>query len=123
MNLKELQNVSEATRRRNPELFAGGALGAVERARSERNPVQPLDGRLKEQCRRKGRVLVCITLVSCRRRELDSDNLQFALKPIRDAISNALGCDDADARIKWQYAQQLTAGQEGTLLIVEQLAL
>lgn len=121
MKSSDLSNASESFKRRNPEFF-DRILGSLGRACAERNPVQALDGVRKEQRKRQGRVSVCITIVSVRRRELDSDNLQFALKPVRDAIANAIGCDDADARIRWQYGQQITVGQSGTLLIVEKIS-
>lgn len=40
--------------------------------------------------------------------QLDDDNLLAALKPVRDAVADWLDVDDADARIRWQYAQRST---------------
>jgi hypothetical protein len=37
---------------------------------------------------------------------LDDDNLQPALKAIRDGIADAFGVKDNDPRIEWQYAQE-----------------
>jgi hypothetical protein len=37
---------------------------------------------------------------------LDGDNLQGALKGVRDGIADALGIDDGDPRITWDYAQE-----------------
>lgn len=37
---------------------------------------------------------------------LDGDNLQGALKAIRDAVAQWLGVDDSDARIEWVYRQE-----------------
>lgn len=37
---------------------------------------------------------------------LDSDNLQGALKSIRDGIADALGIKDNDPRVTWEYAQE-----------------
>jgi hypothetical protein len=36
---------------------------------------------------------------------LDDDNLQGALKAIRDGIADALGIDDRNPVVKWEYAQ------------------
>ena len=36
---------------------------------------------------------------------LDDDNLQGALKAIRDGVADALGIDDRDPRVSWRYAQ------------------
>lgn len=37
---------------------------------------------------------------------LDGDNLQRALKAVRDGIADALGTDDGDPRVSWWYAQE-----------------
>jgi hypothetical protein len=37
---------------------------------------------------------------------LDSDNLQGALKAVRDGIADAFGMADNDPRIEWRYAQE-----------------
>jgi hypothetical protein len=39
---------------------------------------------------------------------LDGDNLQGALKAIRDEVAKLFGVDDRDPRIGWQYAQERT---------------
>lgn len=36
---------------------------------------------------------------------LDGDNLQGALKAVRDAVATWLGVDDADPRVTWEYTQ------------------
>ena len=120
MKISDLTNASESTKRRNPELF-GGALGAVGARRPERNKVSALDGRGKERRQRTGRVVVCVTLIALRRRLLDEDSAIFALKPLRDAIAASLGIDDADARIAWQYGQQITKGEQGVIVRIEQV--
>jgi crossover junction endodeoxyribonuclease RusA len=38
--------------------------------------------------------------------ELDDDNLQGALKHVRDGVADALGVDDADKRVLWKYEQR-----------------
>lgn len=47
---------------------------------------------------------------------LDSDNLQGALKALRDEIARLLGADDGDSRLTWQYSQQV--GPWGVRLLV-----
>ncbi len=37
---------------------------------------------------------------------LDDDNLRGALKACRDGIADALGVNDGDPRITWEYAQR-----------------
>lgn len=37
---------------------------------------------------------------------LDDDNLVSSLKAIRDGVADALGIDDADARVSWAYDQR-----------------
>jgi hypothetical protein len=47
-----------------------------------------------------------ITLTRIGVRALDGDNLQRALKAVRDGVADALGIDDGDSRIDWQYGQR-----------------
>lgn len=37
---------------------------------------------------------------------LDDDNLRGALKAVRDGMADALGIDDADPRVTWEYGQE-----------------
>lgn len=37
---------------------------------------------------------------------LDGDNLQGALKSVRDGVADAFGVDDRDPRLQWRYAQR-----------------
>jgi hypothetical protein len=37
---------------------------------------------------------------------MDSDNLAGAMKAIRDGIAEAIGIDDGDPRMTWDYAQE-----------------
>ena len=54
-----------------------------------------------------GRVQVTLTQVASRR--LDEDNLQGALKAIRDEIAAQLKMDDADSQLRWIYKQETTS--------------
>lgn len=37
---------------------------------------------------------------------LDDDNLRSALKAVRDGVADALGVDDRDPRVRWEYRQE-----------------
>lgn len=47
-----------------------------------------------------------VTLTRIGPRKLDSDNVQGALKAIRDEVAARLGLDDGDPRITWRYEQE-----------------
>src|SRR5579883_1055616 len=48
-----------------------------------------------------------ITLTRIGVRFLDSDNLQGALKAVRDEVAVQIGADDADPRLVWRYEQEI----------------
>jgi hypothetical protein len=48
--------------------------------------------------------LIC-TLTRVSPRALDSDNLAFAFKAVRDEVAAYFGVDDADPRVEWRYEQ------------------
>lgn len=50
--------------------------------------------------------LLLIRLTRVSPGELDGDNLQGALKAVRDAIASWLRVDDATPLIRWEYAQE-----------------
>lgn len=52
------------------------------------------------------RVPCVVTLTRIAPRGLDGDNLQGALKAIRDGVADGLGVDDGDPRITWLYDQR-----------------
>lgn len=47
-----------------------------------------------------------ITLTRISPGKLDSDNLQGALKAIRDAVAQRLGVDDGSPMLVWHYGQE-----------------
>jgi len=47
-----------------------------------------------------------ITLVRIAPRRLDSDNLQGALKAVRDQVAEELGINDGDPAHEWRYEQR-----------------
>jgi hypothetical protein len=58
--------------------------------------------------RAKDAALVRVVLTRQGMQRLDGDNLQSACKAARDGIADALGVDDADARVVWEYDQETT---------------
>lgn len=47
-----------------------------------------------------------VTLTRLSAGTLDDDNLRGALKAIRDGVADRLGVDDADPRLRFEYAQE-----------------
>ena len=62
-----------------------------------------------------GPVVVNLWRVSPSARGLDSDNLQGAMKAIRDQVAAWLKRDDADTSITWNYAQR--PGKRGEWMV------
>lgn len=104
-------------RKRNP------SVGPVEASQPKPAPAPALDGQHpKRQRRQKGVAACCrVVLVAALRRELDTDNLQGSLKPLRDQIAQWLGVDDADSRVTWEYGQVLIKGKPGVIVRIEQV--
>ena len=97
----------------NPEYFRAD-LGAVSPAQPQPAGYRPAPRAHPPQGRRPRRLVVC--LVSFRRRLLDDDNHVGACKYLRDAIAATIGLDDADPRLRFEYAQCRTTGPEGVLV-------
>lgn len=116
--LKLPQNVSESVKRRNPELYGGlGAMVPVER---EQGAPDALVQSPRPQRQRKSRLEIIVTIIVCRRRLMDDDNSQAGgVKALRDAIAASLGIDDGDKRIRFQYAQAQTVGEQGCIVKIE----
>lgn len=49
---------------------------------------------------------VVVRLVRISPRKLDGDNLQGALKAVRDGIADWLGVDDGHDAVTWEYGQE-----------------
>jgi hypothetical protein len=59
------------------------------------------------RCAGLGHPLPCmVTLTRIAPRALDGDNLQGALKNVRDGVADWLKVDDRDARVVWAYRQE-----------------
>jgi hypothetical protein len=87
--------VSEANKRGH---WAKGAR----RAKSQRDVVKLL---LVSKLGRAPAPPLEVRLVRIAPRRLDGDNLQRALKAIRDGVADWLGVDDGDPRLTWLYDQ------------------
>ncbi len=64
---------------------------------------------------------IVVTIIGLRHRPLDSDNFISGAKPLRDAIAESLGIDDGSERIRFEYAQAHTTGEQGTIVKIELL--
>lgn len=79
--------------------YAGKSKGiSVTKARIVRTMLPPLDGILASG--------IVVTLTRIGARPLDTDNLAYAFKSIRDGVADAFGIRDDDKRIAWEYAQE-----------------
>ena len=97
----------------NPHLFMGG----VETRLTKPSLARALDN-CNEKCKG-GKGSVVVSLCAYRRRILDDDNNVASCKPLRDAIAASIGIDDGDSRIKWEYGQIETRGQQGVMVKIE----
>jgi hypothetical protein len=121
MGLK-LNELEPALRRRIQEQIAKedrAPFRSVETSQPKPPTIPALASSPHQHKRRQGSVAVIVTLIACVGRELDSDNLQGSLKPLRDAIAAELGLDDGDKRIRWQYGQIESRGQPGVIVKIE----
>lgn len=109
-------NVSESTKRLNPELFG---VGRPQVNQSQPTVVPPLASSAQPRKGRKSTMVVCVHIISFCRRLLDEDNSIAGAKFLRDAIAKSLGCSDADPRITWNYSQIKTKGQQGVAVKIE----
>lgn len=116
--------ISDATRRLNPDLFTPGAVGRLA-ASKHGQPAGALERKAPKKRRRKGRPDegpgYCITLIGFITRRMDDDNLAHAFKPMRDAIADVLGIDDGSSRLRWQYGQVETRGEQGSIAMIERM--
>ncbi len=54
----------------------------------------------------KGTYRVVVTLARIAPRFFDDDGVVTSLKAVRDGVADALGINDNDPRVSWQYAQK-----------------
>jgi len=55
---------------------------------------------------RSWRPVLLVTLTRVAPRSLDTDNLQGALKAVRDQVASGLGVDDRTTLVEWRYRQE-----------------
>ena len=122
--MKPPQNVSKAVRRLNPHIYGAPKndfVGALPEPKRQSHPIPALDQSQEAHRSGKGSLGVLVTLISCRHKLLDDDNLAYSLKGLRDAVAKSIGIDDADRRVRWQYGQCETHGEQGTIVTIETL--
>ncbi len=56
---------------------------------------------------RPGELPLIVILTRIGKRRLDGDNLQGALKSVRDGVADRLGVDDGSPLVRWEYAQEV----------------
>jgi hypothetical protein len=60
-----------------------------------------------------------ITLTRLGKKLMDDDNLARSFKAIRDELSQQLGVDDGDKRLRWRYKQRLTKSNYAVEIEIE----
>lgn len=118
LNPKLREKINELDRQQNPN----GVRPLASRL-GQQAPVCPLDKGIQKRQKGKGGVEIVVSLIACRRRELDDDGNVAAAKPLRDAISETLGLDDGDKRIRFEYGQIETRSSFGVIVKIELLML
>ena len=108
-------HASESTIRRNLDVCP------VAPSIGEQTTLCTLDKGIQKRQKGKGSVEIVVSLITCRRRELDDDGNVAALKPLRDAIAESLLLDDADKRIRFQYSQIETRAIQGVIVMIEKI--
>lgn len=58
-----------------------------------------------------------VTFTRIAPRPLDSDNLPPSFKSLRDGIADALGIDDKDPRVEWEYKQTNRKPKEYAVIV------
>jgi len=112
--------LSNATLKRNHHLFD---LDPVLPPVGKSSPPDALVKSPRPQRRRRGRVEVIVTIITCRTRCLDDDNAASGgTKALRDIIAKSIGYDDGDSRIRFEYSQCQTVGQTGCLVKIATVA-
>lgn len=122
--MKPPQNVSQAVRKLNPHIYGQTSLnsvGSLPKQERQSHPIPALDKGKVGRPAGQGSVGLVVTLVSYRHKLLDGDNLVYSLKGLRDSVAKSIGLDDADRRVRWQYGQVETRGEQGTVVTIETL--
>jgi hypothetical protein len=91
----------------------------AKRRKAEHNAVGLMLAKYGQALRMYNEPLVC-TMTRVSAGTLDSDNLQSALKGVRDAVAKVLGVDDGGDAVEWRYRQD--KAQRGTWWVVIEIA-
>lgn len=97
-----LRLVSEANQR-------GSWHAGAKRARTQRGTTRLVLRQRAVALPPAGGPCYVVTLTRIAPRKLDGDNLQRALKAVRDGVADAMWTDDDDERLTWEYAQRKTS--------------
>ena len=81
----------------------GARMAAASRARNQRTGVTTM---CLSRFGQAPELPLVITITRIGPRELDGDNLAASAKHVRDGISDWLGVNDRDKRLKWEYTQE-----------------
>ncbi len=101
---------------------ANPSVGAIPNPERKRDIAPALDRGAQARNTRGRSVAYRVSIISFRRKLLDGDNLIAGSKWLRDSIARKLGRDDAEGKgIEFEYFQQITRGEQGTLVKIEQL--
>lgn len=115
--------ISEATKRRNPQIYSN-SQPVAERVRAKK-PEPDQRGESQDRGVETGRdsVRFRVTFTVHRRRLLDSgDNDRSACKRLRDLVTALLGfTSDETPCLCWHYQQVKSTGAVGTHILIEQL--
>lgn len=95
------------------------ALGSLLPATGKQVAGLPLVKAPSRDSKGKRRVVVCVTIIRFGLRQADDDSVCASYKAVRDSIATSLGVADNDRRVRWQYGQVSTQGEEGTLVTIE----
>jgi len=90
---------------------------------TERKPdtLPALDRSKKAHRRSKRGVVICVKIISVRRRPTDLDNCIAGAKGLRDSIAKSIGLDDNDPQLRWEYDTIITTGATGTQVLISKL--
>ena len=100
---------------------ADDPMAAVSNRDSEHGAGRALGEANKRPKSGKGSPSYRVTFISVRARELDDDNLIAGCKQLRDAVAAHLGLADDKKSIRFHYGQVVSAGEQGTIVMIEKI--
>ena len=108
-----------------PAAHSVAGLDADKHRKQARALAAPTQTQRRRKARRSpgvgGSVRYIVTMIAHVTTAMDySDNLPTSLKPVQDEIADALGIDDGDGSVRWQYGQVETRGRTGVIVRIEE---